>query len=236
MGFQSINCHCVHTPIVNEQIIGMSLEERRALQQQAIDEMNADPSWIEELEQQNRAKAGIEGVSDWNSVLRRRFDTFSAMSRTEKLTYFKGNTKKFTLFDSGLVDTPEKLNKLRNYSLTKIKESGIINAEDIEKALGTKYTKNAVGTPIKIVTHTDLKDKPNSITQYVKPSTGGIDRNYYDAGGVQYKQISNHDHGSPKFHPQNGHSHDYYYGENGELIRSLRELTEEEKEENGDIL
>lgn len=55
---ESINCHCICEPVVDESILGLSLEERQALQQQAIDEMDDD--WEAELDAKNRAKAGIE--------------------------------------------------------------------------------------------------------------------------------------------------------------------------------
>jgi len=55
---ESINCHCVHRGIVSEDILGLSLEERKKLQQAAIDEMDDD--WEKELSERNKAKAGIE--------------------------------------------------------------------------------------------------------------------------------------------------------------------------------
>lgn len=55
---ESINCHCISQPVVNEDVLGLSIEERRKLQQQAIDEM--DDEWEKELDAQNKAKAGIE--------------------------------------------------------------------------------------------------------------------------------------------------------------------------------
>ncbi len=100
-------------------------------------------------------------------------------------------------------------------------------------------TTNANGAPVKIVKRTDLTDEPNSITQR-ENTKGGIDRNYYDGNGKQTKQVSNHDHGNPKNHPfgKNGeHAHDYSYDENGDVTRSeARNLTDEERMENGDIL
>lgn len=54
------------------------------------------------------------------------------------------------------------------------------------------------------------------------------------------KQISNNDHGHPKQHgfgKHGEHAHDYIYDENGDLIeRPIRDLTDEEREENDDIL
>lgn len=55
---ECINCHCICQPVVSEEILGLSLEERQALQQEAIDEM--DDEWERELDERNKAKAGIE--------------------------------------------------------------------------------------------------------------------------------------------------------------------------------
>lgn len=54
---ESINCHCICQPVVSEEILGLPLEERQRLQQEAIDEM--DDEWEKELDEQNKAKAGI---------------------------------------------------------------------------------------------------------------------------------------------------------------------------------
>lgn len=54
------------------------------------------------------------------------------------------------------------------------------------------------------------------------------------------KQISNNNHGNPKLHPfgkHGEHAHDYIYAEDGRLKgRPVRELTDEERKENEDIL
>ena len=55
---ESINCHCMHRGIVSDSILGLSYEERRALQRQIIEE--DDGAWEAELDAKNRAKAGIE--------------------------------------------------------------------------------------------------------------------------------------------------------------------------------
>lgn len=98
--------------------------------------------------------------------------------------------------------------------------------------------KNAAGQDIIEVKRTTLTGTPNSITQLTS-KRGGIERNYYDENGKQYKQISNNNHGNAKMHPygKNGeHAHDYVY-EDGKLIDSpTRELTENERKENLDIL
>lgn len=99
--------------------------------------------------------------------------------------------------------------------------------------------KNASGRSIIAVEHTSLTGPPSGITQITRKN-GGIDRNYYDESGRQTKQVSNNNHGHPKQHSHGKHgehAHDYVYDEEGKLIkRPIRELTEEEREENDDIL
>lgn len=108
-----------------------------------------------------------------------------------------------------------------------------------QTARGTNTLKNAAGQDIIKVEKNSLTAEPNSITQVTKKK-GGIERNYYDENGRQYKQISNNNHGNPKQHPygKNGeHTHDYVYDEEGKLIdRPVRELTENERKENADVL
>ena len=54
---ERINCHCIEQPVVSKEILGLSLEERQRLQQEAIDAM--DDEWEKELNEKNKAKAGI---------------------------------------------------------------------------------------------------------------------------------------------------------------------------------
>lgn len=98
--------------------------------------------------------------------------------------------------------------------------------------------KNAAGQDIIEVERTTLTGTPDSITQ-LTGKRGGIDRNYYDQDGRQYKQISNNNHGNAKMHPygKNGeHAHDYVYEGEKLISRPIRELTEDERKENQDIL
>ena len=80
---------------------------------------------------------------------------------------------------------------------------------------------------------------PYAVTERVTRN-GGIDRNYYDKDGRQYKQISNNDHGNPKRHPfgkHGEHAHDYVYTPKGACIRSgARDLDDDERKEVEDIL
>lgn len=55
---ERIHCHCIQQPVVSKKVLGLSLEERQRLQQEAIDSMDDD--WEKELDARNKAKAGIE--------------------------------------------------------------------------------------------------------------------------------------------------------------------------------
>lgn len=55
---ESINCHCIHRGIVSAEILGLPLERRKELQAEAI--ANMDDQWEKELNERNKAKAGIE--------------------------------------------------------------------------------------------------------------------------------------------------------------------------------
>ena len=97
---------------------------------------------------------------------------------------------------------------------------------------------NAAGQTIIRVQKSTLTGTPGSITQ-VEHAKGGIDRNYYGPDGRQVKQISNNGHGHKKEEAlgQHGeHAHDYRYTEDGKLSRPVRELTDDERKENADIL
>ena len=83
-----------------------------------------------------------------------------------------------------------------------------------------------------------LKGEPYAVTERMNRN-GGIDRNYYDANGMQYLQITNNDHGQPKAHPfgkHGEHAHDYKYVDGVLLRGKARELTEDERKKAGDFL
>ena len=65
------------------------------------------------------------------------------------------------------------------------------------------------------------------------------DRTFYDAEGRMVRQISNGSHGNPKKHPygQHGeHAHDIIWADGRITGRPTRELTDDERKENADIL
>ena len=98
---------------------------------------------------------------------------------------------------------------------------------------------NAAGQTIIKVNKSDIKGPRNGITQKTN-AKGGIDRNYYGPDGRQTKQISNNGHGhkaEEALGNHGEHAHDYVFDVNGRLLgRPSRELTEQERKENSDIL
>lgn len=99
--------------------------------------------------------------------------------------------------------------------------------------------KNAAGQYVKIAKHASLQERPNSIIQ-ITNSKGGISRNYYGGDGWQTKQISNNSHGHKaveNYGKHGEHAHDYIYDDDKKLVdRPYRELNEQERKENSDIL
>ncbi len=110
---ESVNCHCVHRGVAADGAIGMSLEERRRLQQKYIEE--EDAAWKKELDEQNKAKAGITPYSA--------LENFKGKTREEQVEYL-GKTK-MALYDAGLIDSDEMLSKVKKTSLQKLREDGI---------------------------------------------------------------------------------------------------------------
>ena len=111
----------------------------------------------------------------------------------------------------------------------KLKGETIVNAAGHGIIKVTKTTKT---------TKTTTSAVPNSITQWAGKN-GGIARNYFGNDGRQAKQISNNGHGHKKesaFGEHGEHAHDYFW-EDKKLTRGeARELTDQERKENGDML
>lgn len=55
---ERIECHCISQGIVSEEVLGLPLEERQRLQQEAIDELDA--KWEADLEAKYKAMVGFE--------------------------------------------------------------------------------------------------------------------------------------------------------------------------------
>lgn len=81
--------------------------------------------------------------------------------------------------------------------------------------------------------------KPFAVVDTLSRNGKQHDRTFYDAEGRMTRQISNGPHGNPKKHPfgQHGeHAHDILWKDGVIMDRPVRELTDEERKENADIL
>jgi len=125
---ESVNCHCIHTGVVSEDVLGLSLDERKQLQEEAIAEMDDD--WEKELDAKNRAKAGIDGKYDYetmrNAELDAKWDAFQGMSRDKQSEYFYGSKPKMALYDAGIITNGKTLAEVRAKTFTNLRERGII--------------------------------------------------------------------------------------------------------------
>lgn len=110
---ETVNCHCIHRGIAADDVISMSLDERRQLQQKFIEE--DDGAWERELDERNKAKAGITPYSA--------LENFKGKPREKQIKYL-GKTK-MALYDAGLVDSDEMLRKVKKSTLQELRENGI---------------------------------------------------------------------------------------------------------------
>lgn len=115
---ESVNCHCIHRGVAADDAIGMSLEERRRLQQKYLEE--DDAAWKKELDEQNKAKAGITPYST--------LENFKGKTREEQVKYL--GKSKMALYDAGLIDSDEMLSKVKKNSLQKLQEDGIFTVSN----------------------------------------------------------------------------------------------------------
>ena len=136
----------------------------------------------------------------------------------------------------------------RQYDREQSAKFGKAEASAVRRELAkyTRYRYNEDGT---IVVTDDWTGKehpklaaiyqPFAVIDTVSQKGKQRDRMYYDASGRQLKQISNGPHGNPKKHPygKNGeHAHDIEWKDGKIAGRTVRELTEQERKENADIL
>lgn len=87
--------------------------------------------------------------------------------------------------------------------------------------------------------HLEAEYKPNAVVDTVSRGGKQRDRMIYDENGRQKTQISNGPHANPKQHPfgQRGeHAHDIVWKDGKIVSRNVRELTDQERKENADIL
>lgn len=116
---ESVNCHCIHRGIVNPEVLGLSYDERKAMQQAAIDSDNG--AFAKELDAQNMAASGIK---PYNAL-----ENFQGKTREQQIKYIGGKAK-MALYDAGLVDSEEMLKKVKKTSLKDLEKDGIFTVSE----------------------------------------------------------------------------------------------------------
>lgn len=118
---ETVNCHCIMRPIRNQEIMGMSVEERRALRKKYMDEVDA--------------KWDIAHATD-------KVDMIKSMKREDQIEYFggqDGGKQRMALIDSGVISTDKELERLYKIdadgkrvrkSLQELAEDGIFVIDD----------------------------------------------------------------------------------------------------------
>jgi hypothetical protein len=116
--------------------------------------------------------------------------------------------------------------------------------KEIEKYSAYHYNKNgtiAVTDDRTGQAHpkTNATYKPFAVVDTLSQQGKQHDRTFYDAEGRMIRQVSNGPHGNPQKHSfgQHGeHAHDILWEDGVIIERPVRELTDEERKENADIL
>jgi hypothetical protein len=170
-------------------------------------------------------------------------ESMDEYTATQKQRHIERQIRRWKREEAGMaaagMPTDEAKAKVARWQETQrdfIRQTGLKRQYDREQ-IGKAVVKAGNGDIIKV--HRTLPTaQPNVITQ-VNSAKGGISRNYYDSDGRWEKQITNNNHGNPKYHPfgsHGEHAHDIIW-EDGKIVgRPKRELTEAERKEIGDIL
>lgn len=118
---ERVNCHCVSRGIVDDSVLGLSLERRMELQREAVSQINDD--WEAAIDEKNKAKADIN--EDTINI-----DWMKAKSKAGQISYIKGK-KKWALVESGVVKNDIELENVKAKTLQELHEDGIITVKSL---------------------------------------------------------------------------------------------------------
>ncbi|WP_206458693.1 phage minor head protein [Anaerovorax sp. IOR16] len=121
---ERVNCHCTHRAVIKDDIFGLSVEERKELQQQAIEDNNGE--WEKELKAKNKAKADIN-----EEVIK--YDWIRAKSKEEQIKYLGSVKGKWALLESGVIKNDKDLKKM--FKTVKVNSNGKEVSRDVVKTI-----------------------------------------------------------------------------------------------------
>lgn len=171
------------------------------------------------------------------NALKEKFDSSSA-----KLKRQESELKDF-LQQTGL-DRQREREQVLGFGRSQSNKAVWVNKKSVDKYSSYHYNKDGtivVTDDWKSKEHSSLprKYKPYAVIETTSQKGKQIDRTFYDEFGIQIRQVHNGNHGNPKNHPygkHGEHGHTVTWDENGKPHRPARELSEEERKENADIL
>ena len=153
---ESINCKCLSQAIADEEILGMSLEERQKMQQKIIDE--DDGLWEKELNAKNKAKAGI-GADEAESS-KPKFDYKQSVIDRKQIASADYQNKFNNLGEKKKVTRSIRAKTkemLRHRSGTNYEDLAYINTKTGKSVINKSYNRTASAKPSKAMTKL-LKD------------------------------------------------------------------------------
>ena len=152
---------------------------------------------------------------------------FHPNCRCTTVPHFKKDSKRYGK------DTEKEIN-LNEDTISEFNER-----KTIDKAIKSGKIVSVSGTTIG---HTPpgKRGLPNSVVQHNATNGDVLGRTYYDARGFKTKDIHFTNHKQPARHPYGKigeHAHDFVFDDEGKFVsRNTRELTDDERKENQDIL
>ena len=166
---ERINCHCLSQAIVDDDVLGMSLEDRKRLQAEARAKIDAD--YAAKLDAENKAKAGINEETI-------RIDAIRQKSKSAQIKSL--GKSRWALLESGVVTKDEQLFRTVSTpngkitvrkTLQEMRKGGIISvpASAVRHAYQPHYSRLA------------NPKKPPSLKNGGRPSGGGHSQHALDA-------------------------------------------------------
>ena len=237
----TLNCHHFATPI----ILGVSkpvhsdkeLREINARSNAPVEYRGKTMTRYEASQKQRQLKTAIRYAKVERDACAAAGDKIGAAHARKRSAALDREYKSFCEKAGLMTPRPEKTRSMTGATVEKAPKI-------LEKRTGYRY--NEDGT---IFVTDDLtgekhprilpQREPFSVVDTLSQAGRQTDRSFYDAGGFLIKQISSGPHGNPKKHPfgEHGeHVHDIIWKDGKIVDRPARDLTDEERKENSDIL
>lgn len=165
-----------------------------------------------------------------------------ATAAAAKLRAARKNLKDFVQATGGRNNSAR--TSVSGFGRSQASKATAVARKEIEKYSAYHYNKNgtiAVTDDRTGQAHpkTNATYKPFAVVDTLSQQGKQHDRTFYDAEGRMIRQVSNGPHGNPQKHSfgQHGeHAHDILWEDGVIIERPVRELTDEERKENADIL